>query len=76
MKITLILAALFNIGAGLAIIFMFDQIEHWVDIKDANIPLFRLFMGGTAVTFGVAYAMISGSPGENRCGRNSRSVRE
>ena len=65
MKTTLILAAIYNVCAGLSVIFLFDQIAPLIDFEGQGNPLFRLFTGGTAVGFGAAYALISRSYDEN-----------
>ena len=66
MKVTLILAAVYNIGGGLAIIFLLERIAASVHLEELGHMLFRLFTGGTAFVFGVAYASISKSYDRNR----------
>lgn len=52
----LLAAAAYNITGGLAVIFLLDLFAPAVGIASpATNMLFRLFVGGTAVTFGLMY---------------------
>ena len=55
MKIVLYAAAAFNISGGLLIIFLLETIAPFVRFAPPGNMLFRLFVGGTAITFGIAY---------------------
>jgi hypothetical protein len=48
-------AACFNLAGGISIIFLSDLVGPWVHFDVGRNMLFRLFVGGTAVLFGVAY---------------------
>jgi hypothetical protein len=48
-------AAAFNISGGLAIIIFLEIIAPFVRFAPLGNMLFRLFVGGTAITFGIAY---------------------
>jgi hypothetical protein len=49
------LASIYNVTGGLAIIFLLDVLAPLVSFEPLGNMLFRLFVGGTAVTFGLAY---------------------
>ena len=66
MKTTLLLAAVYNIGSGLGLVLLLDTLGPWLHFEDSGNMLFRFFMGGTAVVFGLAYAFISSSYDRNR----------
>ena len=66
MKATLILAALYNISGGLAILFLFPLIAPLIHFNDAGPGLFRMFVGGTAILFGAAYIAVWRNYRENR----------
>ncbi len=55
MNRTLLSAAVYNITGGILIIFLLDWIGPFVDFTNPGNLLFRLFVGGTAITFGVGY---------------------
>lgn len=55
MKGILLSASVYNITGGLLIIFLLDRIGPFVDFTDPGSMLFRLFVGGTAITFGIGY---------------------
>jgi len=55
MKQILFSASVYNITGGLLIIFLLDSIGPFVDFTNRGSMLFRLFVGGTAITFGIGY---------------------
>lgn len=55
-KTILYLAAIYNISGGLGIIFFLELLAPLVGLTPGGPLLFRLFVGGTAITFGLAYA--------------------
>ena len=55
MKLILFSASVYNITGGLLIIFLLDSIGPFVDFTNPGSMLFRLFVGGTAITFGIGY---------------------
>jgi hypothetical protein len=58
MQTTLILAAIFNIIGGLAILFLQGFIAPPIHFNDSGPGLFRMFVDGTAVLFGAAYIAV------------------
>lgn len=66
MQITLILAAIYNITGGLAILFFLGVLGPMIHFNDFGSGLFRMFVGGTAVLFGVAYLAVWRDYGRNR----------
>ena len=67
MNRTLLSAAVYNITGGLLIIFLLDWIGPFVDFMNPGSMLFRLFVGGTAITFGIGYLNLGrGREGGNR----------
>lgn len=55
MRRILLSASLYNITGGILIIFFLDIIGPFVDFTNSGSMLFRLFVGGTAITFGIGY---------------------
>jgi hypothetical protein len=55
MKGTLLSASVYNITGGLLILFFLDIIGPFVGFTNTGSMLFRLFVGGTAITFGIGY---------------------
>ena len=55
-KIIFDLAAIYNISGGLGILFCLELLAPLVGLTTGGPLLFRLFVGGTAITFGLAYA--------------------
>ena len=55
MKQILFSASVYNITGGFLIIFLLDRIGPFVDFANPGSMLFRLFVGGTAITFGIGY---------------------
>ncbi|MGA2116210.1 MAG: hypothetical protein ABSH56_15835 [Bryobacteraceae bacterium] len=66
MRITLILAAIYNISGGLTIIFFFWLVAPLLNFNDSGPGLFRMFVGGTALLFGAAYIAVLRNYPENR----------
>jgi len=66
MQTTLILAAIFNITGGLAILFLQRFIAPLIHFNDFGPGLFRMFVGGTAVLFGAAYIAVWRDYRQNR----------
>lgn len=66
MQTTLILAAIYNITGGLAILFLFRLIAPLIHFSDSGPGLFRMFVGGTAVLFGSAYIAVWRDYRQNR----------
>ena len=67
MKQILFSASVYNITGGLLIIFLLDRIGPFVDFTNPGSMLFRLFVGGTAITFGIGYLNLGrGREGGNR----------
>ncbi len=58
-KLVLASAALYNISGGIAIIFFLTALAPLLGFDPGSNMLFRLFVGGTAVTFGLAYLHLS-----------------
>ena len=58
MRITLILAAIYNISGGLAILFLLPLVAPLIQFNDSGPGLFRMFVGGTAILFGAAYIAV------------------
>ena|ERR1039457_2444434 len=63
MQVTLILAAIYNIAGGLTLLFLLRLIAPLIHFNDSGPGLFRMFVGGTAVLFGVAYIAVFGITG-------------
>ena len=55
MKGILLSASVYNITGGILIIFLLDIIGPFVGFTNPGSMLFRLFVGGTAITFGIGY---------------------
>jgi hypothetical protein len=66
METTLILAAIYNVAGGLAILFFLDFAAPLIEFSDSGPGLFRMFAGGTAVLFGAAYFALWRDYGRNR----------
>jgi hypothetical protein len=66
MQITLILAAIYNISGGMAILFLLRIIAPLIHFNDSGPGLFRMFVGGTAVLFGAAYIAVRRDYRRNR----------
>ena len=58
MQTTLILAAIYNIIGGVTILFLLRLIAPLIHFNDVGPGLFRMFVGGTAGLFGVAYMAV------------------
>jgi len=58
MQTTLILAAMYNILGGVTVLFFLRLIAPLIYFNDFGPGLFRMFVGGTAVLFGVAYIAV------------------
>ena len=58
MRTTLILAAIYNITGGVALLFLPRLIAPLIHFNDSGPGLFRMFVGGTAVLFGAAYIAV------------------
>jgi hypothetical protein len=54
-KVVLLLASAYNIGGGVAIIFFLGALAPLIGFEPSTNMLFRLFVGGTTITFGIAY---------------------
>jgi hypothetical protein len=59
-KRILLSASLYNVSGGISIVFLLDVLAPLVGIAPGNM-LFRLFVGGTAITFGLAYLYVARS---------------
>src|ERR1039457_4942881 len=66
MRITLILAAIYNISGGLTILFLLRLVAPLIYFNDSGPGLFRMFVGGTALLFGTAYIAVLRNYRENR----------
>ena len=55
MRPTLLCAGAYNLTGGFLIIFLLDAIGPLMDFTNPGSMLFRLFVGGTAITFGIGY---------------------
>jgi hypothetical protein len=66
MRIMLLLAALYNISGGLAILFLLPLVAPLIHFNDSGPGLFRMFVGGTAILFGAAYMAVLRDYRENR----------
>ena len=58
MRTTLILADIYNISGGVALLFLPRLIAPLIHFNDSGPGLFRMFVGGTAVLFGAAYIAV------------------
>lgn len=58
-KAVLASAAIYNVSGGIAIIFFLGALAPILDFDPGSNMLFRLFVGGTAITFGLAYFHLS-----------------
>jgi hypothetical protein len=58
-KLILNAAALYNLAGGLSIIFLLEVTGPLVGFAPDGNMLFRLFVGGTAITFGLAYGYVA-----------------
>ena len=58
MQTTLILAAIYNIIGGVTLLFLLRFVAPLIHFNDFGPGLFRMFVGGTAVLFGVAYLAV------------------
>jgi hypothetical protein len=58
-KLVLASAAIYNMTGGIAIIFFLHVLAPLLNFEPIGNMLFRLFVGGTAVTLGVAYLQIA-----------------
>jgi len=58
MRTTLVLAAIYNIMGGVALLFLPRLIAPLIHFNDSGPGLFRMFVGGTAVLFGAAYIAV------------------
>ena len=66
MQTTLILAAIYNLIGGVTILFLGRLIAPLVHFNDVGPGLFRMFAGGTAVLFGIAYLAVWRNYRQNR----------
>jgi hypothetical protein len=66
MQTTLILAAIYNIVGGVTILFLFGLIAPLIRFDNSGPALFRTFVGGTAVLFGIAYIAVWRDCQQNR----------
>ena len=66
MQTTLILAAIYNIVGGVTILFLFGLIAPLIRFDNSGPALFRMFVGGTAVLFGIAYVGVWRDCQQNR----------
>ena len=57
-KIVLASAAIYNVSGGVGIIFFLGILAPLLGFDPGSNMLFRLFVGGTAITFGLAYAYL------------------
>jgi hypothetical protein len=60
-KAILLLASAYNLSGGLSIVFLLDALAPLVGMAHTGNMLFRLFVGGTAITFGLAYLYVARS---------------
>lgn len=54
-RVVLASAAIYNLSGGIGIIFFLDTLAPILGFDPGSNMLFRLFVGGTAITFGLAY---------------------
>ena len=66
MRITLILAAIYNISGGLTILFLLRLVAPLIYFNDSGPGLFRMFVVGTALLFEAAYIAVLRNYRENR----------
>lgn len=66
MRVTLIAAAAYNILGGVGILFLLPSIAPIIHFDPTGPALFRMFTGGTAVLFGIAYLAVSKDYWRNR----------
>jgi hypothetical protein len=60
-KLVVLAAAAYNLSGGLSILLLFDTVAPLVSLEDRGNMLFRMFVGGTAITFGLAYLHVARS---------------
>lgn len=58
-KAVLLLASVYNVLGGLTIIFLLEVLAPFIGFEPRGNMLFRLFAGGTAITFGIAYFQLA-----------------
>jgi hypothetical protein len=66
MRITLILAAIYNMSGGMTILFLFRLVAPLIHFNESGPGLFRMFVGGTALLFWAAYIAVLRNYRENR----------
>jgi len=66
MRITLMLAAVYNIIGGVTTLFFLRLVAPLIHFNDSGPGLFRMFVGGTALLFGAAYIAVLRNYRENR----------
>jgi len=54
--------AIFNISGGVCVIFFLDLLSPFLTVDPSSNMIFRLFVGGTAVLFGVGYINVYRDP--------------
>lgn len=64
MRPILLAAAAFNISGGILLLFLLEHVAPLLDFAPLGNMLFRLFVGGTAVTFGIGYLRLALRPDE------------
>lgn len=57
-KIVLTLASIYNFIGSFGIIFFLDPLAPLIDFEPTGNMFFRLFVGGTGITFGLAYVHV------------------
>ena len=57
MRYIILAGSIFNIACGILVIFFLNYVAPLVDFDPLGNMLFTLFVGGTAITFGIGYIM-------------------
>ena len=66
MRVTLVAAAAYNILGGVGILLLLPSIAPIIHFDPTGPALFRMFAGGTAVLFGIAYLAVCKDYRRNR----------
>lgn len=62
MRIIPLAGAIFNISGGICIIFFLDLLSPYLTLEPSSNMIFRLFVGGTAILFGMGYINVFRNP--------------
>ena len=65
MRYIILAGSIFNIACGILVIFFLNYVAPLVDFDPLGNMLFTLFVGGTAITFGIGYYNVFRNPAKN-----------